>query len=66
VEGEGGVSYCIVQDNDSHSYVIPVERLADWSVWLQSEDAELGLCPAWADEVGGCPSRVVFESYRIG
>lgn len=58
--------HCLVQDNDSHWYVIPVERLGEWESWLEIGyldefgDPRWDWEPAWADRVGGSPSLVRF------
>ncbi|HSV90879.1 MAG TPA: hypothetical protein VLH80_07250 [Nitrospiraceae bacterium] len=55
--------YVFESDNDGHFYVIPKARMADWSQWLESDDAQNGIPPDWADVVGGNPSLISFPEY---
>lgn len=57
--------YIMVTDDDSHHYVIPKAREEEWWKWAGSEEALDGDVPAWAEEVGGSPTLVVFPSYDI-
>lgn len=57
--------YCIVRDDDAHSYVIPVARERDWEKFLTSDDALDGVTPVWAESIGGSPSLVRFDRYTI-
>ena len=61
--------YCIVDDDDGHHYVIPVDKEEEWSDWVESAtnywnemkyDEEEPELPEWADSIGGCPSLVKF------
>jgi hypothetical protein len=59
--------YCLVQDDDCHWYVIPVDRQKEFSDWLYRMHR---LCvderlPSYADMVGGSPSLVEFQNYDI-
>lgn len=58
---------CLVQDNDCHWYVIPVDRFDDWGEWceIDSEDERAWTPPEYATEVGGAPSLVHFSSWEI-
>lgn len=56
------MNYCIVTDNDSHHYVIPSSRIDQWFNWCDNND---DFVPQWADPIGGDPSLVVFENYKI-
>ena len=58
--------YILVQDNDSHWYVILESHKTAFYQWLSSSDAEDGIIPKWAEEVGGSPSLVKFHNYTIG
>lgn len=55
--------YCFESDRDGHFYVIPVARMRDWTTWLDSDDAQYGAEPEWADRIGGSPSLITFPSY---
>ena len=55
--------YCLVQDDSSHWYVIPVEHAEDFDEWVQNEDD--WDTPEYAEEVGGSPSLVEFSVYEI-
>jgi hypothetical protein len=59
--------YILVQDNDSHWYVIPDQMELDWNKFCEiSEDDERSWdVPNWAERVGGSPSLVKFTNYRI-
>jgi hypothetical protein len=54
--------YTIASDDSGHDYVIPVERLADWYVFIDDEDA----CdtPDWAKRIDG--GRLTFTDWKIG
>jgi hypothetical protein len=60
------VRYQLVRDDDGHWYVIPTAKVGRWLAWLGSSDAEDGIAPDWAKEVGGSPSLVKFKEYEIG
>ena len=57
----------LTQDNDGHWYVIPKDRETDWNDFLNldPDDEESWEPPKWADQIGGSPSLVIFQSYRI-
>jgi hypothetical protein len=61
------MEYILVQDNCSHWYVIPDDKLRAWFQWteLDSEDEASWDVPYYAKEVGGCPALVKFKEYRI-
>lgn len=56
---------CLVQDDSSHWYVIPAEKRADWEAWLDSEDAEDGILPEWADGLNRHPSFYSFTDIQV-
>jgi hypothetical protein len=55
-------TFCLICDDDGHWYVIPVGRKRDFLDAVSKPYVEL---PAWAISVGGDPSLVSFEGYRI-
>lgn len=57
--------FILQRDDDAHWYVIPADKQEEWAEWLESEDAEDGILPDFAEEIGGHPSLVEFENYRI-
>ncbi len=57
--------YILVLDNDSHWYVIPKSAEYQWNRWLESSGYVLDEIPYYATAVGGAPSLVVFDSYRL-
>ena len=59
--------HILVQDNDSHWYVISAWREPEWTKWLNldSDDEKSWDAPDFAKEVNGSPSRVKFERYEI-
>jgi len=59
------MDYILIQDNDCHWYVIPVDKKNEWFKWEESDDYELGVIPDWAKEVNGSPTLVKFKEYRI-
>lgn len=50
-------------DNDSHWFIIPLTRKAEWEKWLElDQDTEAAwLAPKFAIEVGGSPNSVTFS-----
>jgi hypothetical protein len=59
--------YQLVSDNDEHWYVIPTEHDREWADFLDidSDDERSWTVPEWACPVGGSPSLVIFDSYRL-
>lgn len=68
--------YIITTDGDCHNFVIPADKKKEWDDYLDAvtaywhqefiEDDDLGpIQPSWADSVGGSPSLVRFQNYRI-
>jgi hypothetical protein len=57
--------YCLVQDNDAHWYVIPVQNREEWYDWLEQDPYEASEQPEWAVSVGGSPNLVEFHNYTI-
>jgi hypothetical protein len=66
IENEEG--YTLHQDNDSHWYVIPADKVPEWEEFLEldPDDPESWDAPEWAEAVGGSPSLVIFNSYQVG
>lgn len=57
--------YTLVQDDGSHWYIIPADKEEEFHAWLESEDAEDGIAPDWANHFGGGPGSVTFERPEI-
>jgi hypothetical protein len=59
--------YVLVQDNDSHWYVIPEGKQAEFNAWLEidSDDERAWDAPEFAHAVGGAPSAVSFKDPHI-
>lgn len=63
--------YCLVQDNDSHWYVIPAGKKEEaWTYFdeidrLWDDQDQWPERPSFLDEVGGSPSLVYFTDYVI-
>jgi hypothetical protein len=54
--------FCMMSDDDGHWYVIPVDKKREFLDATSEPYEEL---PEWASAVGGDPSLVSFDSYRI-
>lgn len=56
--------FILTQDNDSHWYVVPVDKMAEWDAWLEidADDERAWDAPDFARPVGGAPSLVTFEN----
>lgn len=59
------IEYMLVQDDDAHWYVIPVDKEKDWEAWIGTEDYENGVVPKFAEAVGGSYRLVRFTNYKI-
>lgn len=59
--------FALAQDNDSHWYVVPVDKMTEWDEWLEldPECDEAWEAPEFAQRVGGSPSLVTFENPEI-
>lgn len=59
--------HILVQDNDSHWYVIPKDKNDAWNDFcaIPSDDERAWDIPDFAEQVGGCPSLVLFKTYEI-
>ena len=57
----------LTTDNDSHWFIVPVSRRAEWEAWLEidSDDERAWTPPTFAVAVGGSPSCVEFASWSI-
>lgn len=55
--------YILVQDGDTHWYVIPRDCESDWFEWVDSEEDDV---PDYATRIGGGPSLVSFTNWKIG
>ena len=49
-------------DNDSHWFLVPLERKDEWDAWcsLDEDDENAWDAPEWARPLGGDPSRISF------
>jgi hypothetical protein len=65
IQKEKAGPFILVTDDSGHWYVIPSAKRIRWAVWLESEDAELGSPPDYAQAVGGNPNLVEFTGYVI-
>jgi len=34
------VRYCIGRDNSGHTYIVPVDRSAEWAAWLEIDEGD--------------------------
>lgn len=59
------MEYILIQDDDCHWYVIPADKEKDFCKWAVSDEAQDGIVPKYAKQVGGSPSLVKFHNYRI-
>lgn len=52
-------------DNDSHWYVIPVDKSADWNAWteLDQDDEAAWEAPEYAVALHGSPCHIDFPSW---
>jgi len=59
--------FILVQDKDSHWFVIPDNKSNDWCRWcdLDEDDEASWDVPEYAEQVGGCYTLVKFKDYRI-
>ena len=57
----------LVQDNNSHWYVIPKDKEPKWNQWcnLDSDDEASWEAPDFAEEVWDYPTLVEFTNYII-
>lgn len=64
---ENSDEYFLTQDSSSHWYIVPYNRRMEWNLWaeLPDDDPNGWAVPAWAIRIGGCPSKVIFKTYRI-
>lgn len=56
--------FYLTQDNDSHWYVVPVERQQEWDDWcaIDPDDERAWDAPDFAQQVGGSYTLVTFEN----
>lgn len=57
------IEYCIVNNESGDDYVIPVDKLEHWDLWLFSESWQLADTPDYAVLLDG--GRLVFKDWRI-
>lgn len=59
------MEFILVQDEDSHWYVIPSNKENEWNNFLNGADADNWDIPAYAEGIGGSYTLVKFKKYRI-
>ena len=60
------IKYCLIQDNDCHWYVVPVDKKEEaYAYFEKCENYEPAEFPDFLVEVGGSPSMVRFPSFEI-
>lgn len=59
------MEYTEVQDDSTHHYIIPFERLEDWEKFLEipEDDERSWEVPEWAERIDG--GRIVFKEFKI-
>lgn len=57
-----GKDFTLVQDNDGHEYVIPLDKAEDFYAWLDSSDYEDGVEPPYLERKEGF---IAFTGYRL-
>lgn len=55
--------FILTSDDDGHWYVIPKAKEREFSAWVDRCGDEEP--PDWCESVGGSPSLVEFEKWRI-
>lgn len=58
------IKYILVTDCDCHWYIIPFDKELSWDNWCKANVND-GEYPDYATEVGGNPSLVTFENFKI-
>ena len=60
------MKYYITTDQDSHYYVVPLEKKDEWEAWcnLDPEQEDAWDPPNFAYAIGGCPTQIVFENWK--
>lgn len=55
------------RDNDSHWYVVPVDKAGDWEDWLSlgDDDPRSWDAPDWAYRIGGSPTLIHFKDWKV-
>lgn len=61
------MTYRLAVDNDSHWYIIPTKKGAEWTAFtdLDSNDEKSWKVPKWAITLGGSPTRVTFDDWEL-
>jgi hypothetical protein len=54
----------LVSDDDGHDYVIPADKQRAWYDFLNSEAAELGELPEWAERLQLSPNCYTFTDWQ--
>ena len=59
--------FFLTQDNDSHWFIVPVDKRDEWDEWCEipSNDERAWDVPDFARALGGSPSNVTFENPRF-
>lgn len=63
MKGPSENGFFLSQDDDSHWYIIPIERQQEWDNWRAMND-DFSV-PPYAIPVNGAPRRVVFKQYDV-
>ena len=58
------MEYILTQDEDCHWYIIPVDKQVDWNKFIETDSLIYDI-PEYAKPVGGSPTLVKFEKWRI-
>ena len=63
----GSTRFFMDTDGDSHWYVIPEDKRAEWDAFcaIPSDDERSWDVPEWATRVGGSPTLVTFTDFEI-
>ena len=64
MDGKPAERFFLSTDNDSHWYLVPVVRKADWDAWrdIPEDDERAWDPPDFAKRLNGAPSLVTFEN----
>ena len=59
--------YFLGQDNDSHWYIVPDDKRAQWDAWINMRSSERLSwdAPEYAQAIGGSPGMVTFTEPKL-
>ena len=57
--------FYLTTDENSHWYIVPVDKQEEWDDWCNSDDESSWDAPEWAQPVNGSPTLVTFENPEI-